>query len=221
MIFLGISASCSTKNSDFATRAEGVNELVKIDSFQIDNFTRISILDYSSEEKIYLGYSINEDDILEISEDGKILNRTHRKGDGPDLYGTWNPIGLGFGSNGQRIVELPFQVISYNKNYEIKQSHRIMSSLPIRANTPLGRPPYYQKNDTTFLLVGPSNYLTATYLIHNLEGKDTLQNFYQLNMQTGAVKTVVPYEANSIYNSTESIYSELMGKSFFIDHEKK
>ncbi|WP_339706556.1 hypothetical protein [Algoriphagus aquimarinus] len=94
-----------------------------------------------------------------------------------------------------------------------------MSPLPIRANTPLGRPPYYQKNDTTFLLVGPSNYLTATYLIHNLEGKDTLQNFYQLNLQTGAVKTVVPYEANSIYNSTESIYSELMGKSFFIDHE--
>ncbi|TXE12446.1 hypothetical protein [Algoriphagus aquimarinus] len=219
LIFLGISASCSTKNSDSATQAEGVYELVKIDSFQIDNFTRISILDYSAEEKIYLGYSINEDDILEISEDGKILNRAHRKGDGPDLYGTWNPIGLGFGPNGQRIVELPFQVISYNKNYEIKQSHRIMSPLPIRANTPLGRPPYYQKNDTTFLLVGPSNYLTATYLIHNIEGKDTLQNFYQLNLQTGAVKTVVPYESNSIYNSTESIYSELMGKSFFIDHE--
>ncbi|WP_339757677.1 hypothetical protein [Algoriphagus aquimarinus] len=217
LILLAIASSCSTKNGDLATQKEEIYELVKVDSFQVDNFTRISILDYSSEEKLYLGYSLNEDDILEISENGEIINRVHRKGDGPNFYGTWNPIGLGFGPNGQRIVELPFQVISYNKDYEIEQSHRIMSPLPIRANTPLGRPPYYQKNDTTFLLVGPSNYLTATYLIHNLEGKDTLQNFYQLNMLTGRTETVVPYEANSIYNSTENIYPELMGKSFFID----
>ncbi|PZX48913.1 hypothetical protein [Algoriphagus chordae] len=218
-IILSIASSCSTKNSDSSAQQGETYDLVKVDSFQVDNFTRINILDYSSEENIYLGYSLNEDDILEISEDGAILNRAHRKGDGPDHYGTWNPIGLGFGPNGQRIVELPFQVISYNKNYEIEQSHRIMSPLPIRANTPLGRPPYYQKQDTTFLLVGPSNYLTAGHLIHNQEGKDTLQNFYQLNMQTSAVKTVIPYEENSIYNSTENIYLELMGKSFFIDHE--
>lgn len=215
------SLSCSTKNEKNSINSEDQNySLVKVDSFQVDNFTRVNILDYSPSEKIYLGYSLTEDDILEISESGEILKRVHRKGDGPENYGTWNPIGLGFGPNNQRIVELPFRVISYNQDYEIVLSHLIMSPLPIRANSPLGSPPYYQKNDTTMVLVGPSNYLTASHLIHNQEGKDTLQNFYQLNLVTGDVKSVVPYEANSIYNSTQNIYHELMGKSFFIDSEK-
>ena len=218
-ILLAISAGCTSNKEDAANSGEEIYELVKVDSFQVDNLTRINLLDYSSEEKIFLGYSTNEDDILEISETGEILKRAHRKGQGPNLYGNWNPIGLGFGPNGQRIVELPFAVFSYDKNYEVVQQFRIMSPLPIRTNTPFGKPPYYQSKDTTFLLVGPSNYFTATYLIHNQEGKDTLQNFYQLNMQTGSVKSVVPYNENSIYNSTEKIFPELMAKSFFVDHE--
>ncbi|SFT64949.1 hypothetical protein SAMN04489724_1407 [Algoriphagus locisalis] len=215
-----INVSCTSSNEETTESREGIYELVKVDSFQVNNLTRINILDYSSEEKIFLGYSTSEDDLLEISETGEILKRTNRKGEGPNLYGNWNPIGLGFGPNGQRIVELPFAVFSYDKNYEVLQQFRIMSPLPIRANTPFGKPPYYQNSDTTFLLVGPSNYFTATYLIHNQEGKDTLQNFYQLNMQNGNVKSVIPYAENSIYNSTENIYPELMGKSFSVDHEK-
>ena len=219
-IILTVSISCSKKNDDNKKSEEVDYELVKVDSFQVGNLTRINILDYSPEEKIFLGYSTVEDDILEISEKGEILKRVNRKGEGPNLYGSWNPIGLGFGPNGQRIVELPFNVFSYDKNYDVIQEFRIMSPLPVRANTPFGKPPYFQDKDTTFLLVGPSNYFTATYLIHNKEGKDTLQNFYKLNMQTNAVNSVVPYSQNSIYNSTEHIFPELMGKSFFIDHEK-
>lgn len=219
IIILSFSAGCNSNKSDVSTSETGMVELVKVDSFQVNNFTRINILDYNLKEKIFLGYSINEDDILEISESGEILNRAHKKGDGPTNYGNWNPIGLGFGPDGQRIIELPFELICYDKDYEIVKRLRIPSPLPVRANTPFGKPPYFQSNDTTFLLVGPSNYFTATYLIHNQEGKDTLQNFYELNLQSGAVKSVVPYEANSIYNSTENIYPELMGKSFFIDPE--
>jgi len=216
-----VSYSCSPKNGENSSNSENPNySLVKIDSFQVDNFTRVNIRDYSPSEKIYLGYSITEDDILEISETGEILKRVHKKGDGPAMYGSWNPTGLGFGPDKLRIVELPFQVISYSPDYEIVHSHRIMSPLPIRANTPLGVPPFYQKNDTTFLLVGPSNYITASNLIFNKEGKDTLQNFYQLNLLTGDIQSIVPYESNSIYNSTENVYMELMGKSFFIDSEK-
>lgn len=210
--------SCSSKNEPIS---EENYALIKVDSFQVDNFTRVSIQDYSPEEGIYLGYAMNEDDILEISESGEILKRTHKKGDGPGTYGSWNPIALAFGPKNQRIVELPFQVISYDSTYEVIHSHRIMSPLPIRANRPLGKTPYYQTNDTTFLLVGPSNYLSASYLIHDQEGKDTLQNFYQLNLQSGAVKSVVPYEENSVYQLNEDIYNGLMAKSFFIDHQKK
>lgn len=211
---------CSTEKGDGSQDLEDPNySLVKVDSFQVNNFTRVNILDYSPSEKIYLGYSLTEDDILEISESGEILNRINKKGDGPGNYGNWNPTGLGFGPDNQRIVELPFQVIAYSPEYEISHSHRIMSPLPIRANSPLGVPPFYQKNDTTLLLVGPSNYITASNLIFNQAGKDTLQNFYQLNLLTGDVKSVVPYESNSIYNSTQNIYMELMGKSFFIDSE--
>lgn len=218
-VILTISASCSSNNSGKSETYEANYELVKVDSFQVENLTRVNILDYSPEEKIFLGYSTNEDDILEISEKGEILKRINRKGEGPNLYGSWNPIGLGFGPNGQRIVELPFRVFSYDENYEVVKEFGIMSPLPIRANTPFGKPPYFHSKDTTFLLVGPSNYFTATYLIHNQEGKDTLQNFYQLNMQTGSVKSVVPYTDNSIYNSTENIFPELMAKSFFVDHQ--
>ncbi len=213
-------ASCSSKEGNTSKAVDDQYELVKVDSFKVDNLTKITIQDYDPEEKIYLGYSMNEDDILEISENGKILNRAHKKGDGPGNYGNWNPVGMGFGPKGQRIVELPFSVLIYDENYELIQEYRIMSPLPIRTSAPLGKPPYYQINDTTYVLVGPTNYLSATNLIMNQEGKDTLQNFYQLNLMTGNVRSVIPYEANSIYNSTENIYPELMGKSFFIDQKK-
>ncbi|WP_439487633.1 hypothetical protein [Algoriphagus sp.] len=217
---LHFTLSCSTKNDSESSKLEhpeGAYELVKVDSFQINNFTRVNILDYSLEEKIYLGYSQTEDDILEISEEGEILRREHKKGEGPGLYGKRNPTGLCFGPNGERFVELPFQLISYDKDYQINHQHRLLSPLPIRTSSPLGRPPYFQHNDTTKLLVGPSNYLSANYMIFTKEGKDTLQNFYELNLLSGAVKSVVPYEPTSIYNSTEMIYSGLMGKSFFIN----
>ncbi|MCE7055652.1 hypothetical protein LZF95_13275 [Algoriphagus sp. AGSA1] len=216
-----VTLSCGTKkDSEGSTLdySKTAYELIKVDSFQINNFTRVNILDYSPEEKIYLGYSLTEDDILEISEEGEILRREHKKGEGPGLYGNRNPTGLCFGPNGQRFVELPFQIISYDQDYEIIHQQRLLSPLPIRTSTPLGRPPYFQHNDTTKLLVGPSNYISANYLIHTKEGKDTLQNFYELNLLSGAVKSVVSYEPTSIYNSTEKIYSGLMGKSFFIDH---
>ncbi|MEN2281103.1 hypothetical protein AAGF08_03125 [Algoriphagus sp. SE2] len=215
-----IIVGCSTEKRDKSENPENPNySLVKVDSFQVNNFTRVNIRDYSPIENIYLGYSLTEDDILEISESGEILKRVHKKGDGPGNYGSWNPTGLGFGPDSLRIVELPFQVIAYSPDYEIIHSHRIMSPLPIRANSPLGIPPFYQKNDTTLFLVGPSNYITASNLIYNQEGKDTLQNFYQLNLLTGDVKSVIPYESNSIYNSTQGVYMELMGKSFFVDSE--
>ena len=218
IISISLIIACSTKNTSIP---EESYSLVKVDSFQVNNLTRIGIRDYSPKEKIYLGYSSNEDDILEISESGEILKRTHKKGDGPGNYGNMNPVGLSFGPNDERIVELPFQVIAYDRDYEILNSHRIMSPLPIRTNSPIGTTPYYQRNDSTLLLVGPTNYLSASYLILNKEGKDTLQNFYQLNLQSGAVKSIIPYEETSVYKLTEDIYPGVMGKSFSIDHDKK
>ncbi|MBN3583197.1 hypothetical protein JYB64_12430 [Algoriphagus aestuarii] len=212
-----IGISCTQKPIE---SVEESYELVKTDSFRVDNFTRVVIRDYSEKEGIYLGYSISEDDILELSDTGEILKRIHKKGEGTG-YGNWNPIGLAFGPNNERIVELPFQVVAYDSSYEPIHSHRIMSPLPIRANMPLGKTPYFQKNDTTLLLVGPSNYLSASYLIHDQEGKDTLQNFYELNLQSGAVRSVVPFESNSVYELSENVYKGVMGKSFFVDHAKQ
>ena len=111
LIILSITSGCNSNSRDTSTSEAENYELVKIDSFQVDNFTRVNILDYNPNEKIFLGYSINEDDLVEISESGEILNRAHRKGDGPSNYGNWNPIGLGFGPEGQRIVELPLPTL--------------------------------------------------------------------------------------------------------------
>jgi hypothetical protein len=210
-------SACGSENGKASADSADDYMFVKVDSFQVDNFTRVVIRDYSPEEKIFLGYSISQDDILEISEKGEILKRINKKGDGPDSYGNWNPVGMGFGPDSLRILEFPFSVIAYNKDYGKKYEHRYLSPLPIRANMPLGSPPFYSKGDSTFLLIGPSNYLSANYLTRTKEGKDTLQNFYQMNLESGAVKSIIPYEPSSIYSGTDLIYFERMGKTFFVD----
>lgn len=98
--------------------------------------------------------------------------------------------------------------------------YRSASPLPINTSTPLGKPPYYLHNETTLLRIGSNHYLTDADLIQNKLAKDTLQNFYKLNLQTGSVQLIVTYEATTIYNSTENIHPELIEKSFIIDNEK-
>lgn len=213
-------SACSSEKEKTSTESTADYMLVKVDSFKVDNFTRVVIRDYSPEEKLYLGYSVSQDDILEISEKGEILKRINKKGDGPELYGNWNPVGLGFGPSSLRIFEFPFSLIAFDKDYEKKYEHRYMSPLPIRANMPLGSPPVYSNGDSTFLLIGPSNYLSANYLTRTKEGKDTLQNFYRMHLESGAVKSIIPYETSSIYSSTDLIYFERMGKTFFVDQAR-
>lgn len=217
---LFIAVSCGSDPEKASADSADAYSLVKVDSFQVDNFTRVVIRDYSPEEKKFLGYSTSQDDILEISEKGEILKRVNKKGDGPESYGNWNPVGMGFGPDSLRILEFPFEVIVYDQNYEQKYRHRYLSPLPIRANMPLGSPPHYVKGDSTFLLIGPSNYLSANYLTRTKEGKDTLQNFYQMHLESGTVKSIIPYEASSIYSSTDLVYFERMGKTFFIDQQE-
>ncbi|MCS5490271.1 hypothetical protein [Algoriphagus limi] len=212
-------ASCSQKESIQESDNEKPFRLTKIDSFEVQNLTRVFIRDYSPEERIYLGYSMVEDEILEISEEGEVLNRIKKKGEGPDLYGNWNPIGISFGPNQERVVELPFRIVTYDANYEVLQDQRIQSPLPIRTFGPMGRTEYFQAEDTTYYLVGPCNYLSAHYLIMNEEGRDTLKNFFQINILSGEMKSVVPYREESPYKSTEGIYQELMTKSFLVDHK--
>ncbi|MFC3417480.1 hypothetical protein [Algoriphagus hitonicola] len=211
--------SCDSEQKSTESVEDSTYQLVKIDSFEVENFTQVLIRDYSSEEKRYLGYSMVEDEILEISESGEILKRVKKKGEGPGLYGNWNPIGLGFGPDGLRVAELPFEIYTYDSAYEVVYQQRIQSPLPIRTFGPMGKPPYFEHEDSTFFLVGPTNYLSAHYLIRDEEGRDTLQNFYKINIQNGDMKSVIPYQENSIYFESENIYQELMTKSFLIDEE--
>ncbi|WP_268034539.1 hypothetical protein [Algoriphagus sp. PAP.12] len=212
--------SCSESDTSIKSdQSSGNYHIEKIDSFEVNNLTRVIIRDYSPEEKKYLGYAMVEDDFLEISEEGEILKRAHKKGEGLGLYGNWNPIGMGFGPSGMRIAELPFSILAYNRDFEEIYRQRIQSPLPIRGFGPMGRTEYYQNQDSTYFLVGPSNYLSAHYLIHNEEGRDTLTNFYSINIQSGDMKSVLPYREESIYKQTLDIYPELMTKSFVVDHE--
>jgi hypothetical protein len=222
IIFSVLSIVTSCGSGSEKTSAISVEDflLVKVDSFQVDNFTRVFIRGYSPQENIFLGYSVSQNDILEISEKGEILKRINKKGDGPEAYGNWNPVGMGFGPDSLRILEFPFYVIAFDTDYNKKYEHRYISPLPIRANMPLGSPPVYSKGDSTFLLIGPSNYLSANYLTRTQEGKDTLQNFYQMHLESGAVKSILPYETSSVYSSTDLIYFERMGKTFLIDQAK-
>lgn len=221
LLLLGIIvliASCGKKESQQEMNATPKFHLSKIDSFEVQNMTRVFIRDYSHEEGIYLGYSMVEDEILEISQTGEITNRVKKKGEGPGLYGNWNPIGIGFGPKEERVVELPFRIVTYDSNYDVIHDQRIQSPLPIRTFGPMGRTEYMQVGDTTYYLVGPSNYLSAHYMIMNEEGRDTLKNFFQINIQSGEMKSVVPYLDESPYKTSSGVFQELMTKSFVVDH---
>ncbi|TVP44707.1 MAG: hypothetical protein EA341_16320 [Mongoliibacter sp.] len=194
--------------------------LVKVDSFQVNNMTRVQITDFSKSENIYLAYTEAENDILEISPDGEILKRVNRTGDGPNNMGNWVPLGLSFGPSGERVFQLPFQLLTYDKDYSQTSNIRIQSPLPVRAYIPLGKTHYFTENDQPRYLVGPTTFLSAHLLIHNEEGRDTLQNFSLLYPESGEMKSIVPYESDSYYKKTDNIYYNRMGKSFFVEGDE-
>ena len=212
--------SCG-KNEESNTSTDELSyELVKVDSFAVENFTNVQITDYSDSENIFLGFSEVQNDILEISPTGEILNRVNLSGDGPGKLGRWLPLGLSFGPDGKRIFQLPFQLLTYDKDYNQIENLRFLSPLPVRTNLPLGKTAYFIENDKPQYLVGPTTFLSAHLLIYDEQGRDTLQNFMLLSPETGSVKSIVPYEPNSYYKKTENIYMDLMGKSFFIEDNK-
>ncbi|WP_291789233.1 hypothetical protein [Cecembia sp.] len=208
--------SCGGENS---TSNEALNsyKLIKVDAFEIENFTKVHLTDFSPEERIFLGFSEVQNEVLEVSPEGEILKRVNRTGDGPNNYGTWNPLGLSFGPEGKRVFQFPFRLITYNADYEIVDDFRIPSPLPIRAITPIGKTTYSTENGNTRYLVGPSTFLSAHHLIFTEEGRDTLQNFTLLKTESGQTKTILPYEEDSYYKKTDQIYYNLMGKSYFVD----
>lgn len=209
-------ASCSNPKNESNVEAS-TYELIKVDSFAVENFTKVHITDYSKDENIFLGFSEVENEILEISPKGEILKRVSRKGDGPNNYGTWNPLGMGFGPEGKRVFQFPFQLITYSADYEIVDNFRVPSPLPIRANIPLGKTAYFEEDGNTRYLVGPSTFLSAHHLIFTEEGRDTLQNFTLLKTESGATQSVLPYEQDSYYKKTDQVYYNLMAKSYFIE----
>lgn len=211
--------ACGPKSGESLEGSTGY-QLVKTDSFQVDNLTRVQITDYNEAENIFLGYSEAENDILEISPNGEILKRVNLRGYGPNKMGNWTPLGMSFGPHGERIFQLPFQLMSYDQDYNQTANLRIQSPLPVRANIPLGRTAYFMENGQTRYLVGPTTFLSAHLLIYNEEGRDTLQNFSLLYPESGEMKSIIPYEADSYYKKTEHIYYWRMGKSFFIEENE-
>ncbi|MGY6741234.1 MAG: hypothetical protein ACXIUQ_00760 [Cecembia sp.] len=208
--------SCGRENTS-SKEALSSYGLLKVDAFEIENFTKVHLTDFSPEERIFLGFSEVQNEVLEISPEGEILKRVNRTGDGPNNYGTWNPLGLSFGPDGKRVFQFPFRLITYNADYEIVDEFRIPSPLPIRAITPIGKTAYFEENGNTRYLVGPSTFLSAHHLIFTEEGRDTLQNFTLLKTESGETKTVLPYEEDSYYKKTDQIYYNLMAKSYFIE----
>jgi len=74
LIFL---ASCGQNETKETETSNSEYSITKIDSFEVNNLTRVFIWDYSAELDRYLGYAMVEDDLLEISGEGEIIKRTH------------------------------------------------------------------------------------------------------------------------------------------------
>jgi hypothetical protein len=212
--------ACSPSTRQESTEKAIRYELVKVDSFEVANFTQVVITDFDPQTKTYLGYSTISDELLLIGENGEIQSRASKKGEGPGLYGNWNPTGMSFAPGGSALLEFPFTVAILSRDFELLSQTRISSPLPIRTFGPMGKTPVYQIQDSTFALVGPTSFLPGHYLIMNQEGKDTLQHFAQVNLQTGSQRSVISYDQESIYKQTDQVYFELMTKSFVINQEE-
>lgn len=137
LLWIGL-LSCSTPTMEENTVNPGSGsagyKLVKIDSFAIENFTRVQIMDYSPDEGIYFGFSESQNDFLEIDRQGQILKRVNLAGDEPNHFGSRQPVAWSFGPGQSRIAEMAFSLIAYNPDYEIASRSRIISPLPIVTN---------------------------------------------------------------------------------------
>ncbi|SNR92646.1 hypothetical protein SAMN06295967_1012 [Belliella buryatensis] len=220
LLALLLLAACGKSEESTRTASEPSYELIKVDSFQVENLTRVRITDFSETENIYLGYSEAENDVLEISPEGNIIKRVNLSGDGPGKLGNWVPLGLSFGPEQKRVFQLPFQLATYNQNYEQIENIRIQSPLPVRTSFPLSKTAYFMEDGNPRYLVGPTSFLSAHLLIYDEVGRDTLQNFSLLYPESGDMKSIIPYEADSYYKKTPNIYTNLMAKSFFISSDK-
>ncbi|SIS89441.1 hypothetical protein [Belliella pelovolcani] len=220
LLALLLFAACGkSEESKHFSNASGY-ELVKVDSFQVENLTRVRITDFSESENIYLGYSEAENDVLEISPEGNIIKRVNLSGDGPGKLRNYGPMGLSFGPDQKRVLQMPFVLATYNQAYEQLENMSIRSPLPVRSIIPSGKTAYFMEENHPRYLVGPTTFLSAHLLIYNEVGRDTLQNFSILYPETGELKSIIPYEADSYYKKTPHIYTNLMAKSFFISANK-
>ena len=191
-----------------------------MDSFAVENLTRVFITDYSEEEDIYLAFTSIQKDILEIAPNGDVLKRVNRSGEGPNNYGRFTPISLSFGPRNTRVIEIPFDFIQYDDKYEIVDKKQSPVFSRIMTQDPLGRILNHQAADTSFFLVGPSNFVSYDFAVNTKEELDTLKQFMLFDPVSGIAKDVIPYKTNSIYKQTDKVYRDLMNKSFFIDGDE-
>lgn len=222
LLLMGVWACSSEKSSESKAREGGTGnyELVKVDSFEIENLTRVNILDYDPSNRLFLAYSEVENDILEVSKMGEIIKRVNRMGEGPNNYGSWVPVGLSFGPDNTRILQMPFFLYQYDADYNLIIGKRITSPLPIRTNTPLGRTPILTRDDTALYVVGPQLFLSAHFMILTEEGRDTLKHFNVLDLNTGRQESVIPFEKEIYHPANNHLFFTLMAKSFFVEDNK-
>ncbi len=214
--------ACSSQEEGLQSGNQTAREyaLVKVDSFSVENLTRVFITDYSEEEGIYLGFAGVQKDILEIAPNGDILKRVNRTGEGPNNYGRFTPISLSFGPEKTRVIEVLFDFIQYNDQYEIINKKPSPTFSRVMTQVPLVRIPFIQKADTNFFFIGPANILPVDLSVNSKEELDTLQQFTLFDPVSGVQRHVIPYDSTSIYKQTDKVYRELMGKNYFIDGEE-
>lgn len=217
---LAIACTSSEEQKDSSADQASAYSLIPIDSFRIERLTRVTITDYSPEEKIFLGHLSIADTLMEISEQGEVLKSVYRKGDGPDTYGPRALLGLGFGENGERIVEPSMGWARYDQNWNLIDKSIVRGPLPVMTFAPLGRTQYYMQDDVPVYIVGPTAYISAHHIARVSMMKDTLKSLHTFKQDDKTQGSIIPYDLAGYSPESKTFYPEVMGKRFFIAGEK-
>lgn len=159
-VFIAVSISLFSCQTDRGSRPEdfGSYHLEKEKEFLIHSLASVELLDYSTEDGLYLGYSVTPkgDEITLVNEDGEIVLSRNMQGEGPEEHVS-NLSCLAFSEKGDIWAMTNVHVLRYDQNLKLLERFSYTPNFMINLYGSAKRFSYFRKDtnrtEITFSLV--------------------------------------------------------------------